>query len=327
MPARKRDCWIGFDLGGTKMMAVVYNAAFKPLGRSRRRTKAHEGMRAGLERVQRTVNEALEDARVDVKRIAGLGIGIPGPLDPETGMVIQLPNLGWRRVQLGQTLTKALGCPVAVANDVDAGTYGESCFGAAKGAASVLGVFPGTGIGGGFVLNGAIVSGRHITCLEIGHLTVLPGGPLCGCGKRGCLEAVASRLAIASAAAAAACRGQAPHLLRLAGGMDLANIRSGVLAQAMAAGDAVIADIVHDAARWLGIGIGNVVNLLAPEVVVLGGGLVEALPVSYRAAAQEAARETCMPVFRRTFKVVTAKLGDDAVTLGAAAWVRREVSP
>jgi glucokinase len=150
---------------------------------------------------------------------------------------------------------------------------------------------------------------------------VNPNGLPCGCGRIGCLETEASRLAISAAAAAAAFRGEAPHLLAAAG-TDLANIRSGVLAEAIQAGDAIIERIVERAARLIGWALGDVVNLLAPDIVVLGGGLVEAIPDVMLEGIEEAARERAAPPFARTFKVAGAKLGDDAVVRGAAAWAQ-----
>jgi glucokinase len=317
--------WVGFDLGGTKMMAVVYDAELKAVAHRRRKTKAQEGMEPGLDRVIQTIREVLEEANIPERNVAGIGIGVPGPLDPERGIVLDLPNLGWHNVPIAESLSDIFVCPVTTANDVDAGTYGEYVRGAAQGARSVLGVFPGTGVGGGFVYDGQIVRGRHVTCMEIGHIRVLPEGPLCGCGGRGCLEAVASRLAIAAQAAAAAYRGEAPHLLAAAG-TSLEEMRAGTLAEAIAGGDTVVRDIVCHAARWLGVGIGTVVNLLAPDVVVLGGGLVEAMPDLILHEAEAAARASVMPAFVEGFRVVPAALGDDATALGAAAWARRRAT-
>ena len=205
--------WVGFDLGGTKMLAKVFDDKFKSLGKSRNKTKGYEGAKAGLDRIVKTIQEALDDADLEKKHLAGIGIGCPGPLDLERGIIHSAPNLGWRDVHVKAHLKKAFGCPVVMLNDVDAGVYGEYRRGAARGTRTVVGVFPGTGIGGGCVYDGQIIRGKNASCMEIGHVQVAPEGPLCGCGRRGCLEAVASRLVIAAQAAAAAYRGQAPHLL------------------------------------------------------------------------------------------------------------------
>jgi glucokinase len=223
---------------------------------------------------------------------------------------------------LGETLEAEFDCPAVVLNDVDAGVYGEYRFGAAKGARTVIGVFPGTGIGGGCVYNGEIMHGKGKSCMEIGHVQVAGGGRLCGCGLRGCLEAEASRLAISADVALAAFRGEAPHLLAEAG-TDLSNIRSNVLAKAIAAGDTVVEQIVRRAANRIGSAVAGVIHLLAPDCIVLGGGMVEAMPQLFVTTVAETANKHVMPSFQDSFKVVAAKLADDATTLGAAAWAAR----
>ena len=314
--------WVGFDLGGTKMMAKVFDEKYNTLAREKKKTKALEGSDAGLERIARTIRQAVESAGIDAGKLAGIGAGVPGPLDIEGGVLLDLPNLGWKNVNLKKFLEKEFKCPVAIINDVDAGTYGEFCFGAGRGKRSILGVFPGTGIGGGFVYDGEIIRGSKHSCLEIGHCQVLPDGPLCGCGKRGCLESVASRLAISSAAAAAAYRGEAPHLAEAAG-MDLSNIRSRALAESVAGGDKAVKEIVTIAARWLGIAVANVVNLLAPDIVALGGGMVEAMPEIFLKETGATAHNRVMGSFADIFEVKVAELGDEATAMGSAAWIRR----
>jgi glucokinase len=281
-------------------------------------------MEAGLERIVQLIREALEEAAVSPERVRGIGVGCPGPLDLEKGVILDAPNLGWSDVPLVKTLEHQMGVPAVIANDVDAGVFAESVFGAGKSANCVLGVFPGTGIGGGCVYEGQIVRGRSRTCMEFGHIQVLPDGPRCGCGLRGCLEAVASRLAIAAAAAKAAYRGQAPHLHELAGS-DISHIRSGTLAAAIKAGDKVIEDIVSEACKHIGVAVAGFVHLLAPDVVVLGGGLVEAMPDLFVREVEKATNKRVMPSFKKSFRVVPAELGDDATALGAAAWARNTI--
>ena len=319
--AQQQKHWVGFDLGGTKMLAAVFGPDFKPVARERKRTKGHEGVAAGLERIIQTIAKVLAEAQLTKENLAGIGVGCPGPLDLDRGIILDAPNLGWSDVKIKQTLEREFGCPTVIANDVDAGVYGEYRFGAAKGARCVLGVFPGTGIGGGCVYEGKILRGRQSSCMEIGHVQVLPDGPLCGCGQYGCLEAVASRLAVSAAAAQAAIRGQAPYLLEKAGS-DLANIRSSILAASIKAGDVVIERIMRGAAQHIGTAVAGAIHLIAPDVVVLGGGLVEAMPALFVEGVEERARNRVLPSFTDTFKVIAAKLGDDATATGAAAWAQ-----
>ena len=301
------------------MLAVVYDDDFQPLGRKRTRTISQDGKKAGLARIADTINAALQEAEVKPARLNAIGVGCPGPLDLDEGVILNTPNLGWKNVRVKQILEDEFGCPVVISNDVDAGVYGEYRFGAAAGARCALGVFPGTGIGGGCVYEGKILRGKTSSCMEIGHIEVMPGGPLCGCGAYGCLEAVASRLAIAAAAAQAAYRGQAPHLIEAAG-TDLGEIRSGALAASIAGGDEAVERIVREAARYIGVAVASVVNLLTPDTVVLGGGLVEAMPDLFVQEVSKAAKRRAMSSFADTFKIVAAELGDDACVAGAAAW-------
>ncbi|HTN75936.1 MAG TPA: ROK family protein [Pirellulaceae bacterium] len=317
---------MGFDLGGTKMLAVAYDHHFKPLGRKRRRTKGNEGPKAGLDRIVQTIQDALADAKLTPDQLSGIGVGCPGTVDLDTGIILEAANLGWKNVRLKEHLEKTFNCPAVIANDVDSGVYGEYRFGAAQNARCVIGVFPGTGIGGGCIYEGRILRGKKHSCMEIGHVEAVTNGNLCGCGRRGCLETEASRLAIATQVASAAYRGDAPYI-QTNFGTDLSEIRSSSLADAIKAGDTAVETIIRRACGFIGTAVANVVNLLAPEMVVLGGGLVEAMPELFVDAVGNTARDRAMPSMAKSFKVVAAKLGDDAGVLGAAAWVERQVSP
>ncbi|MGL5097590.1 MAG: ROK family protein, partial [Planctomycetia bacterium] len=173
--AHRRDCWIGFDLGGTKMMATVFDGEFRVLGSKRKKTKGREGAEAGVERLVDTIHKALAEADLPVERLAGIGVGAPGPIDLDAGVLKEAPNLGWKNVPLRDMLEARFGCPVVVSNDVDAGVYGEYRYGAGVGGRCVLGVFPGTGVGGGCVYEGRILRGRTNSCMEIGHLPATLG--------------------------------------------------------------------------------------------------------------------------------------------------------
>ncbi len=314
-----KEHWVGFDLGGTKMLAIVFDGKFKQVGKARKRSKARDGEAAGLERMAKTIREALDDAGIPASKLAGIGVGCPGPLNLDRGVILELPNLHWKNVKVKETLESAFKCPVVIANDVDAGVYGEYSFGAAQGARCVVGVFPGTGIGGGGIYEGRILRGQTGSCMEIGHMPAVPDGPFCGCGQRGCLEAVAGRLAISAELARAAYRGQAPNLQKIAG-TDLAEIRSGVIAASIKAGDAMVERIVRVAARRIGFTMAGVVNLLAPDTVLLGGGMVEEMPDLFSEEIEAGINERVMPSYRNSFDVVVSSLGDDAVVAGVAAW-------
>jgi glucokinase len=318
MTKRKRKIWVGFDLGGTKMMATVFDGGFNVLASAKAKTPVNEGPKAVQARIRATIASALKEAKVPPRAVSGIGVGCPGVLDLDKGLILEAPNLGWKRVPLQALLSDWFHCRVRLANDVDAGTYGEWRFGAGRGARTLVGVFPGTGIGGGCVYDGKLLRGKTGSAMEIGHLPIRENGRLCGCGRRGCLEALAGRLAISAEVAQAAFRGEAPYLAEN-GGSDLKKLKSGLLAKAIKAGDKAVERIIRDAMRLMGRAIGGVVNLLAPDIVVLGGGLVEAMPRLALEEVRIGLKETAMASFSKQVKVVEARLGDEATTMGAAA--------
>jgi glucokinase len=322
--ASSNKIWIGFDLGGTKMLAVAFDEKLRVLAKRRRKTRGEEGGPVELSRIAETISQVLEEAGADKESVAGIGAGVPGPLDLQRGVVLEAPNLGWKNTALQDYLSKSFKCPAAICNDVDAGVFGEYTSGAGRGARCVLGVFPGTGIGGGCVYEGRIFRGSRSTCMEVGYLQMAADGPTAGAGPPGTLEGMASRLAIAAEAAKAVFRGQAPKLKELAG-TDLSDIRSSVLAKSIEQGDKVIEQIVWRAAEQVGRGIGSLINILAPDVVVLGGGLVEAMPRLYLDAVREGIKRNVLLSLSDCARLKVSELGDLAGATGAAALVRNQV--
>lgn len=321
--SKKDGLWIGFDLGGTKMLAMVFDDSFKCLGKSKKKTRGNRGQDEGLDRMVEVIEEAIEDAGVDSSLLKGIGVGCPGPIDPADGTIVEAPNLGWVNVPVETVLTRKFGCPTVICNDVDAGVFAEYQFGAGRGSNSVVGIFPGTGIGAGAVLGGKLLQGTHLSCMELGHIPLYP--ETSGNGEATTsLEIECSRLKIAADAALAAYRGQAPHLLEMCG-TDVSNITSGKLAKAIELGDGAIEDIVKRAAILLGNGVATVVHILAPDTIVLGGGLVEAMPELYLENVRKSARERVLGPFKDKVHIVTAELEDDAGVKGSAAWARQKI--
>lgn len=314
-----KTCRVGVDLGATKIRAVVYNGDYRPLARRQKKTLTHLGFDATVDRIARTIKLALDDAELSPRDVVSIGVGTPGVLDLDKGVILNAPNLGWQNAPLKEALSTIFGRNVVLGNDVDLAVYAEYERGAASGDRCVLGVFPGTGIGGGCVYEGRIMRGQHGSCMEIGHIPVLPGGPECECGAQGCLEAVASRLAIAASAAKAAHCGRAPWLRKNAGTV-VSRIRSPMIAESVRNGDSAVEVIVRRSARAIGVALAGLIHTLSPNTIVLGGGLVEAMPELYVDEVELSARERVLPTFRDSFRVTTAALGSDATALGAAAW-------
>lgn len=313
--------WIGFDLGGTKMLASVFDENYQILGTARKATNGSDGQAKGRKRILAVLNEAIADANVEPSKLMGIGMACPGLVNTDKGILIHAPNLGWSRMALGDMLTKAFGKPSAILNDVDAGTFGEYKIGAAKGARSVLGVFPGTGLGAGFVYDGRLIMGLGVSCMELGNL-VMPGTHI-GSEQFGAvaLEDLTSRLAFAAESGVACYRGQAPMMDKKTKG-SIRDIRSKALAGSVKAPEEAILRIARNSIRYLGMGVASVVNLLAPDHITLGGGLVEELPDLYLSLLREEVNRYAMPPLSKGIKYSIAKLGGNAVTAGSVAWLR-----
>ena len=309
---------IGFDLGGTKILAALFDRRFRLLAEFKAKSKPHKGEQNFLRTLKNCFDELLHQSGVKRSEIAGIGVGCPGLIDEKRGVVLSSPNLAFMgNMRLGARIGRLCRLPVVLGNDVNIGLFGEHQFGAARGYSHVVGMFIGTGIGGALILNGELYGGATGGAGEIGHLQVDREGPRCGCGRQGCLEALCSRLSIATEAAALAARQVAPVLLSSAG-TNILDIKSGQLAEAVRSGDRSILELLRRKSRVIGRVMADVVNLLSPELIVLGGGLVEALPRLIVKEATRSMRSQAMPGLVRHVKVAAARLGDHAIVMGAA---------
>ena len=316
----------GVDLGGTKVLAAIVDAQGKILGRAKAATPAQEGGPAILATIVETVRRAAAEARVEPTGLAGIGVGSPGPLDPQTGVILFSANMNVKDFALGPGLTAALGPPTLVQNDVRVGGFGEFRLGAGRGFRSVLAAFVGTGIGGCLILDGQIVTGATGNAGEIGHIVLKPGGPDCGCGRRGCMEALASRTAIARRIRKAARKGRVTSLAAKVEEKG-ERLKSKDLALAYLGGDPVAVAEVDRAARYLGLGLGSLVNVFGPEIVIIGGGVTAALGPLYLEAIRKAMRGQILVDPGQVIRIEAAALGDDAGVLGGALLARERFAP
>ncbi len=267
--------YLGVDIGGTKVAAGLVDARGEILFKTRVPMVADDGAAAGLAAVKAAISAALEAN--PTAKLAGIGVTSPGPLDPRTGVVINPPNLPcWRNFPLAEEIARAYGKPVRVDNDANAAGLAEAVWGAGIGYSCVFYATLGTGIGTGIIFNGRIYHGRTGAAAEGGHISIDYRGPRCGCGKQGCIEALASGPAIAARARARAAESPAgaATLLKLAGG-NPASITAEIVADAWQAGDSVANEVLRETADLLAIWLGNVVDLLEPDVIVIGGGVSE----------------------------------------------------
>jgi glucokinase len=321
---KEKDIVVGFDLGGTKMLCAVFDGN-EIISRYKQETMAQDGPDEVVVRIIETIREALKEADVDAKEVQGIGFAVPGPIDRKNGVIVNTPNLGFYNYPVIEKLKKEFSFPMILENDVSSGTFGELLQGAAKGYKHVIGVFPGTGVGGGIIIDGKIYHGASGNAGELGHMIIQLDGPLCGCGQYGCLEALASKTALSKDAVALSAAGKAPTIMKEAG-TDFANFKSKVFKKAVGNEDKAIQKIVDRGAFMLGIGLANFVNIFNPELIILGGGLVEKLGDPYIKIAEKTMREHAMEALARDVTIETAKLGDDAVVIGAAGAIRQELS-
>ena len=314
---------IGFDLGGTKMHAAAVDVHGHVIHSERCKTLAADGPDAVIDRMVALcsrIKSELGDRAADLKALC---VGVPGGVDDERGMVDTAPNLGWSEVPLSERLSSALGLRVFLDNDVRVAVVGEHAYGVGKGTRTMVGVFVGTGIGGGIIVGNHTHHGGRGVAGEIGHMTLLPHGPRCGCGRRGHVEALASRTAMQRDVERLIKRGwksRVPKLMRRA---ETETLTSSVIEKALDLEDAVMTKVMRDAQYYLGLLAGNLANALDPEVIVIGGGITERLGERFVDRIREHAyKHFLVQRDREHVRIVPTELKDLAAPLGAAFLAR-----
>jgi glucokinase len=320
----KQELLIGVDLGGTKILAGVFTPQLKLQQTAKLSTKSERGFDAVVARIARCVRDVVDEADLSLKNIRAIGIGAPGAVDPVSGEVIFAPNLRWKDAPLKKELERALDLPVFVENDCNICTLGVHEVELKGKPRDLIGIFLGTGIGGGLILDGKLYSGFNKTAGELGHMVIQVGGPKCGCGNNGCFEALASRTAIFREIQKAVKEGGKTVLTEMLGS-DLAELKSGDLRKALRKGDKLVEKVVEDAAEYTGIAIANLINIFNPEVVVVGGGVIDALEDEMMSIIVETALDYAMPGTTKGIEIVASKLGDLAGITGGAVLAKQRI--
>jgi len=305
---------IGVDLGGTSIRAAVATGDVTHGEPVHRDTPSKDGPGAVLDAVAECARQAAGGGA-----ISGLAIGIPGPVDPRAGVVHDTPNMvGWKEVPAAAMLSDRLGCPVVICHDAAAAGYAELKTGAGRGARHLLFITVSTGIGGALFIDGDLYNGTTGSAGEVGHTPISDDGPRCGQGHPGCLEGTSSGTAIAARARAELVAGVVSTLRDV----DPAALDARAIVTAANAGDALSLRLFHDAGHALGRAIGGFINVLAPDVIVIGGGLIHAGDLLL-SPARHAATQIAFEIPASRCKIVTAALGTDAGLIGAVAWAVR----
>lgn len=309
------DSFIAVDIGGTQIRAALCDAAGTIYRRVADLTAGHEGPDAVMSRIERAIRQVWP---ADGQVIA-IGVAAPGPLDPWSGVVLDAPNVpGWKDYPLRDIIQERFDTPALAGNDANLAALAEQRFGAGQGKSDLIYITVSTGVGGGIIVNGELVLGGHGLAGELGHIIVEPDGPRCGCGNRGCLEALASGPSIARQARQRILAGESSYILDLVQG-DSNDISAKIVSEAAQSGDLLAVDVFRQAGVYLGIGLVSLLHLFDPNIVIIGGSVSKAGDLLFK-PAREVVRQRCMADhYWRDTPIVPAALGDDVGLLGALA--------
>ena len=310
---------ICLDIGGTKILGAIFNEKREIIYRLKKKTKESGDSTDNVEQVIiNVVSEMIKESGIKKSEINAIAAGAPGVIDQADGIVLFSPNLPWRDYDIHTPIEKKFGVPFHIGNDVNVGVLGEYKYGAAKGYKNVVGFFVGTGMGGGLILDGTLFTGNKFKAAEYGHMVLDPEGPLCSCGQRGCLEAFSAKKGMSAYVLQQASRGRKSMLTD--------NIQNGVfkskmLKKALAEKDEVAMEAVDRACHYLAVATGNMINTISPDIVVYGGGVMEAVGDIFLEKILKEVDRYCMPSIRTTVELKNAALGDDSILYGALSMI------
>ena len=313
---------IGIDLGGTKILiGLVEKESGKVVSHIKKKTKKEKGPENIVRKMVEGVEELLEESGKSFTEISSIGIGSAGQIDRKNGIIIGAPNLDCYNLNLKEILQNKFNIPVFVGNDVEVATIGEQKFGAGKGCADFVCVFVGTGIGSAIVKNGHIIYGATGTAGELGHIIVDLNGRPCACGAHGCLEAYASRSAIETRIEGALKKGRKSCISEYL--EEGKAITSSMIRKSIEREDELVTQCVSEASEYLSGGLASVINLINPELIILGGGLIEAVDYFYKQTIKKA-KSKSLPVPAEKIRFSKTILGDFSGVIGAALLDERE---
>lgn len=309
---------VSVDMGGTKILASVLNSKKGIIARQKKPTDIDNGTKVYVKDIAEIVKKVVANSKLEKVNIAAVCLGVPGSVNPQTGVIGFAPNLGIRNYKMKSELEKLIPYPVLLENDVNLGALGIKRFGVGKNSINMLAVFIGTGIGGGIIINGKIYRGFNFVAGEIGHMMVQKNGPKCGCGKKGCFEALASRTAMVNNIIYDVKKLKKKSLLS-----DLIKsnqrIKSGALKTALLKKDRVVTKRITESCETIGDVLGSIANLMNFDMIVLGGGVIEALGDFMMPRIRNEFKNHVLDASAKGIKIIPSKLGDDAAIYGGLA--------
>ena len=310
---------LAFDIGGTKILGAIFDEKKDIVYRLKKKTKEAGDDAANVEKmIISVVEDMINDSGIKKKDFKAIAAGAPGVIDQGAGIILTSPNLPWTDYDIKSSIEKKFDIPFYIGNDVNVGVLGEWKYGVAKGYKNVVGFFVGTGMGGGLILDGKMFTGNKYKAAEYGHMILDPEGPLCGCGQRGCLEAFSSKKGMSSYILQQTARGRKNMLAET---IENGVFKSKNLKKAIAAKDTVTLEAVDRACHYLAIATGNMINTISPDIVVYGGGVMEAVGDFFMEKILAEVDRYCMPSIRNTVELKKAALGDDSNIYGALAMI------
>jgi len=317
MNARK-EMVLGIDLGGTKILSAVIDREGNMLSRDHSVTPAALGEEAVVEAIKASADRAFEQAGVDASRMLAVGLGAPGPSNPDEGILFTSPNLpGWNDVPIRDTIQELFHTQAHLINDANAAAVAEHRFGAGLNTRNMIYITVSTGIGGGVIVENRLMTGSIGTAAELGHMTIDDKGPRCNCGNTGCWETLASGTALARKAWERVHAGEKTLILDLAAG-DPKKITAKLVQEAAEQGDGPARELIAETGYYLGVGLANLLNIFNPEMIVIGGGLSNIGEMLFDPAF-ETARKRAYAVAYDAVRFTAPKLGRNSGVLGAAA--------
>ena len=304
---------IGIDLGGTDIKGAVVSETGQILLQEKVPTEPEEGADGVADRIAKLAGSLCNAHGVEIGRTGGVGVGVPG-VTRKDGTVVIAPNLGWHHVPFRQMLADRMTVRVELDNDANVAALAEAKAGVGAGCESLALLTLGTGIGGGIIIDGRIHHGSSYSAGEIGHMVVLPGGPVCGCGKAGCLEAISATRGMVGYAQRSLESGKTSSLSET-------ELTPKSICDAAAAGDAIGRETVDHVAKYIGIAVANLINIMSPDVIAIGGGISAAGAIMLDPIIASAEANTLEGMFEHT-RIELARLGNDAGSIGASLLVR-----